>query len=46
LWVQAELRGRGIGTMLLDGDAAWIDTFSFQAPEFYKRRGYAEFGRL
>lgn len=56
LWVEAGLRGRGIGTHLLtlaerrarEFGCHWasIDTFSFQAPEFYKRFGYAEFGRL
>lgn len=25
---------------------AWIDTFSFQAPELYKKLGYGEFARL
>jgi GNAT superfamily N-acetyltransferase len=56
LWVRVELRGRGIGRhMLEEAEAravafgchwAWIDTFSFQAPEFYKKLGYQEFARL
>lgn len=56
LWVQDELRGRGYGHRLLtlaEEEArqrgarnAHLDTFSFQAPDFYKRHGYQVFGEL
>ncbi len=56
MWVREDLRGQGFGRQLLalseetarDRGAkhAYLDTFSFQAPEFYKRFGYQEFGRL
>jgi hypothetical protein len=26
--------------------AAYVDTFTFQAPEFFERHGYREFARL
>ena len=49
-------RGQGLGAELLGKaedvarDAGctgiWLDTFSFQAPDFYKKFGYAEFGTL
>jgi GNAT superfamily N-acetyltransferase len=49
-------RGRGIGGQLL-GEAEtharrsglvgiYLDTYEFQAPEFYAKMGYTEFGRL
>ena len=56
LWVSETLRGRGIGRGLIRGaearalergcHSAWVDTFSFQAPGFYRRLGYATFGEL
>ncbi|MEU1204650.1 GNAT family N-acetyltransferase [Nocardia sp. NPDC005825] len=56
LWVADDSRGQGLGTYLLRkvesaarvrGCAAvWLDTFSFQAPDFYQRRGYRTFGQL
>ena len=52
LWVSEKLRGQSIGSKIL-GKAeeiakergckyAFLDTFSFQAPEFYKKYGYKE----
>jgi GNAT superfamily N-acetyltransferase len=56
LWVAESCRGRGIGTALLakaeaegvrlGARAAYLDTFKWQAREFYAARGYSEFGRL
>lgn len=56
LWVKEEFRGRGYGhrlLMLAEEEAigrgvkhAYLDTFSFQAPKFYKARGYKVFGKL
>ncbi len=37
--IEEEARGRGM-------DGIWLDTFSFQAPAFYRRLGYSEFGRI
>ena len=56
LWVHADLRRGGIGRFLLAEaeqrglalgcHSVWLDTFSFQAPEFYRKLGYREFARL
>jgi len=56
LAVAEEGRGKGIGGRLMTRieeearlrgmDGLWLDTFSFQAPEFYRRLGYSEFGRI
>jgi GNAT superfamily N-acetyltransferase len=56
MWVREDLRGRGFGRQLLEkaetearqrgAKRAYLDTFSFQAPAFYKKLGYEEFGRL
>jgi GNAT superfamily N-acetyltransferase len=56
LWVHADLRRGGIGSGLLaDAErraiehgchSVWLDTFSFQAPEFYKKHGYIPFGSI
>ena len=56
LWVSEGLRGGGHGSRLMRsiervaaerGCAnAYLDTFSFQAPEFYRKLGYVVFGEL
>jgi GNAT superfamily N-acetyltransferase len=56
LWVHGDLRRGGIGRGLLEEaerrgaglgcHSVWLDTFSFQAPEFYRKLGYREFARL
>ena len=52
LFVSEQLRGQGIGSKLLEAAEseakqrgckyAFVDTFSFQAPIFYKKHGYQE----
>jgi GNAT superfamily N-acetyltransferase len=56
LWVETELRRSGVGRQLvasaeqhsvtLGCRMVHVDTFSFQAPDFYRKLGYAEFGIL
>lgn len=56
MWVKEELRGRGYGHRLLTmaeekarqrgAKHAHLDTFSFQAPDFYRQHGYQVFGEL
>ena len=56
LFVKEDLRGQGIGSQLLqqaESEAknrncrfAFVNTYQFQAPDFYKRHGYKEVLRL
>ncbi|MFJ7793674.1 GNAT family N-acetyltransferase [Pseudomonas sp. NPDC096950] len=56
LSVPEQGRGQGLGTKLMqmaeelaqekECVGIWLDTFGFQAPEFYKKLGYSEFGQI
>ncbi len=56
LWVKDKLRGQGYGHRLLTkledegrklgAKNVYLDTFSFQVPNFYKAQGYQVFGEL
>lgn len=56
MWIREDLRGQGYGKQLLEhieeearkrgAKNAYLDTFSFQAPNFYKKNGYYFFGEL
>jgi len=56
LWVRDDVRGRGHGAQLMDrieAEAikhgcknAFLNTMSFQAPDFYKKIGYTVFAEL
>jgi|SRR4051812_698892 len=56
LWIEERLRRHRLGAGLIATaeqrarergcHSAYVDTFSFQAPDFYRKQGYAEFGRL
>jgi GNAT superfamily N-acetyltransferase len=56
MWIKEEFRHKGFGHQLMihaEEEArkrgamfAHLDTFSFQAPEFYKKHGYKVFGEL
>jgi GNAT superfamily N-acetyltransferase len=56
MWLPENLRGMGYGQKLLEmaeekgrergAKFAYLDTFSFQAPGFYEKFGYREFGKL
>jgi ribosomal protein S18 acetylase RimI-like enzyme len=56
LWVSEECRKGGYGSQLIEKMEGYakekecylitLDTFHFQAPDFYKKLGFKEFGRL
>ena len=56
MWVGDGHRYKGLGTKLLEAAeqearrrscaGVWLDTFSFQSPDFYKKHGYAELGKI
>jgi len=56
LWIEEKFRGKGHGTALIrkaESEARkrgvknmYLDTFSFQAPEFYRKLGFKPFGML
>ena len=56
LWIEESLRGGGLGRSLMEAAEqeardegcryVHLDSHSFQAPDFYKKLGYEEFGRL
>lgn len=56
LWVDERYRGQGLGRKLIDDieiilkkkgcKLMCVDTFGFQAPEFYKKMGFETFGIL
>jgi ribosomal protein S18 acetylase RimI-like enzyme len=56
LWLQETARGAGLGRGLMETAEAearaegcryvYLDSHSFQAPDFYRKLGYEEFGRL
>ena len=56
LWVEESARGQGVGTNLLSEAEAkarelgaknsGVETFEWQAPDFYKRHGYMELSRI
>ena len=56
LWLEESARGAGLGRSLIEtaetearADGCryvHLDSHTFQAPEFYKKLGYEEFGRL
>lgn len=56
IWIKEAFRGLGYGQQLMaaaeeearqrGAKHAYLDTFSFQAPDFYKKLGYEIFGEL
>ena len=56
VFVPETLRGTGLGTTIMrkaetiarerDCIGIWLDTYSFQAPDFYRRLGFESFGQV
>jgi GNAT superfamily N-acetyltransferase len=56
LAIPEQARGQGVGSRLMNMAEAvardrgcagiWLDTFDFQAPAFYERHGFSQFGHL
>ena len=56
LWLREDIRRKGLGRQVLEAaeaeartrgcKIAKLETFSFQAPEFYKKNGYTVFAEL
>lgn len=56
LWVDESMRNQGLGRELIEiaeneaksrgCKVAYTDTFTWQAPEFYKKMGYTVYGKL
>jgi GNAT superfamily N-acetyltransferase len=55
-WIEARFRGKGHGTALIEkiedearrfgAVRSYLDTMSFQAPDFYRECGYETFGAI
>ncbi|TLG90681.1 GNAT family N-acetyltransferase [Pseudomonas edaphica] len=56
LSIPDQMRTQGTGTRLMRAaedlarergcEGIWLDTFSFQAPAFYRKQGFTEFGHI
>jgi len=56
LWIHEDYRGHNVGSKLMKeveqlakrrrSIGVWLDTFSFQAPQFYRKLGYKKIGYL
>lgn len=56
LWVDSSMRGQRLAEKLMAQAEVYarsqiyrvmiVDTFSFQAPDFYRKQGFTEFGRV
>ncbi|WP_236687091.1 GNAT family N-acetyltransferase [Ornithinibacillus californiensis] len=56
LWIDDSIRGKGFGRKLIESAEQFavekkcrfikVDTFSFQAPDFYQSLGYEIYGKI